>query len=173
MTVTAMAADRRLGNLAHLERLLNAWSRDDTDVQATAGRLRRLVAISVLETTLDGARPGWCSAPELRLASSTCERSPVREQAAMARMPRVSASRQFIGSFCAGRPSLAACVRKPNQARPPRPRKPWSATNGGPGLRRSTARLLMVLLASGNLGAGAVPAVQASTEGDELVLVDR
>ena len=36
-----MAADRRPGNLAHLERLLNAWSRDKTDVQATAGRLRR------------------------------------------------------------------------------------------------------------------------------------
>lgn len=54
----AMAADRRPGNLAHLERLLNAWSRDNTDVQATAGRLRRLVAISVLATILDGLDQG-------------------------------------------------------------------------------------------------------------------
>ncbi len=53
-----MAADRRPGNLAHLERLLNAWSRDNTDVQATAGRLRRLVAISVLATILDGLDQG-------------------------------------------------------------------------------------------------------------------
>ena len=53
-----MAADRRPGNLAHLERLINAWSRDDTDGQATAGRLRRLVAISVLATILDGLEKG-------------------------------------------------------------------------------------------------------------------
>jgi Nucleotidyl transferase AbiEii toxin, Type IV TA system len=59
----AMAADRRPGNLAHLERLLNAWSRDNTDVQATAGRLRRLVAISVLATILDGLDQG--GAPRL------------------------------------------------------------------------------------------------------------
>ena len=49
-----MAADRRPGNPAHLERLLNAWSRENTEVQATAGRLRWLVAISVLAT---GGRP--------------------------------------------------------------------------------------------------------------------
>ena len=58
-----MAADRRPGNLAHLERLLNAWSRDNTEVQATAGRLRRLVAISVLATILDGLDQG--GAPRL------------------------------------------------------------------------------------------------------------
>ena len=58
-----MSADRRPGNLAHLERLLNAWSRDNTDVQATAGRLRRLVAISVLATILDGLDQG--GAPRL------------------------------------------------------------------------------------------------------------
>ncbi|CAB4365398.1 unannotated protein [freshwater metagenome] len=60
-----MAADRRPGNLAHLERLLNEWSRDNTDVQATAGRLRRLVAISVLATILDGLDQG--GAPRLAL----------------------------------------------------------------------------------------------------------
>ena len=59
----AMAADRRPGNLAHLERLLDAWSRDNTDVQATVGRLRRLVAISVLATILDGLDQG--GAPRL------------------------------------------------------------------------------------------------------------
>ena len=58
-----MAADRRPGNLAHLERLLNAWSRDTREVQATAGRLRRLVAISVLATILDGLDQG--GAPRL------------------------------------------------------------------------------------------------------------
>ena len=58
-----MAADRRPGNLAHLERLINAWSRDDTEGQATAGRLRRLVAISVLATILDGLDQG--GAPRL------------------------------------------------------------------------------------------------------------
>lgn len=58
-----MAADRRPSNLAHLERLLNAWSRDNTDVHATAGRLRRLVAISVLATILDGLDQG--GAPRL------------------------------------------------------------------------------------------------------------
>ena len=58
-----MAADRRPGNLAHLERLLNAWSRENTDVQATAVRLRRLVAISVLATILDGLDQG--GAPRL------------------------------------------------------------------------------------------------------------
>lgn len=60
-----MAADRRPGNLAHLERLLNEWSRDETDVQVTAGRLRRLVAISVLATILDGLDQG--GAPRLAL----------------------------------------------------------------------------------------------------------
>jgi Nucleotidyl transferase AbiEii toxin, Type IV TA system len=45
--------DRRPGNLAHLERLIDTWSRDDTGVQATTGRLRRLVAVSVLATILD------------------------------------------------------------------------------------------------------------------------
>ena len=59
----AMAADRRPGNLAHLERLLNAWSRDNADVQATVGRLRRLIAISVLATILDGLDQG--GAPRL------------------------------------------------------------------------------------------------------------
>jgi hypothetical protein len=49
-----MASDRRPGNLAHLERVLNAWSRESTETQATTGRLRRLVAISVLATMLDG-----------------------------------------------------------------------------------------------------------------------
>lgn len=49
-----MASDRRPGNLAHLERLLSAWSREDDQAHATAGRLRRLVAISVLATMLDG-----------------------------------------------------------------------------------------------------------------------
>lgn len=45
--------ERRPGNLAHLERLISVWSRDDTAVQATASRLRRLVAVSVLATILD------------------------------------------------------------------------------------------------------------------------
>ena len=45
--------DRRPGNLAHLERLINTWSRDTGDTQATAGRLRRLVAVSALATILD------------------------------------------------------------------------------------------------------------------------
>jgi Nucleotidyl transferase AbiEii toxin, Type IV TA system len=49
-----MASDRRPGNLAHLERLLSAWSREDDQAPATARRLRRLVAISVLATMLDG-----------------------------------------------------------------------------------------------------------------------
>jgi hypothetical protein len=49
-----VASDRRPGNLAHLERLLNAWSREGDQAHATAGRLRRLVAISVLATMLDG-----------------------------------------------------------------------------------------------------------------------
>ncbi len=45
--------ERRPGNLAHLERLISVWSREDAEVQATAGRLRRLVAVSVLATILD------------------------------------------------------------------------------------------------------------------------
>jgi hypothetical protein len=49
-----MAGDRRPGNVAHLERLINVWSRESAESQATAGRLRRLVAISVLATILDG-----------------------------------------------------------------------------------------------------------------------
>ena len=49
-----MSADRRPGDRAHLERLLDAWSRDDARVEATAARLRRLVAVSVLATILDG-----------------------------------------------------------------------------------------------------------------------
>jgi hypothetical protein len=49
-----MASDRRPGNLAHLERLLSAWSREGDQAHATAGRLRRLVAISALATMLDG-----------------------------------------------------------------------------------------------------------------------
>ncbi len=49
-----MASDRRPGNIAHLERLLNAWSRERDEAHATVGRLRRLVAISVLATMLDG-----------------------------------------------------------------------------------------------------------------------
>jgi hypothetical protein len=56
-------ADRRPGNLAHLERLLDAWSRDLAEAQATAGRLRRLVAVSVLATILDGLDQG--GAPRL------------------------------------------------------------------------------------------------------------
>jgi Nucleotidyl transferase AbiEii toxin, Type IV TA system len=49
-----MASDRRPGNLAHLERLLSAWSRENDQITASAGRLRRLVGISVLATMLDG-----------------------------------------------------------------------------------------------------------------------
>jgi hypothetical protein len=46
---------RRPGDLSHLERLIDAWSREDpAGAQATAGRLRRLVSISVLATILDG-----------------------------------------------------------------------------------------------------------------------
>ena len=44
----------RTGNIAHLERLISTRSRDDSEVQATAGRLRRLVAVLVLATILDG-----------------------------------------------------------------------------------------------------------------------
>ena len=46
--------DRRRGNLAHLERHINTGSSETGDAQATAGRLRRLVAISALATILDG-----------------------------------------------------------------------------------------------------------------------
>lgn len=53
-----MTEIRRPGNLAHLERLIDAWSRNDPSVQATTGRLRRLVGISVLATMLDGLDQG-------------------------------------------------------------------------------------------------------------------
>ena len=46
--------ERRPGDRAHLERLIDRWSKDDEAAQATAGRLRRLVSISVLATMLDG-----------------------------------------------------------------------------------------------------------------------
>ena len=46
--------DRRPGNLAHLERLISVWSHSDTEHEATAGRLRRLVAVSALAGILDG-----------------------------------------------------------------------------------------------------------------------
>lgn len=46
--------ERRPGDKAHLERLIDRWSKDDEAAQATAGRLRRLVSISVLATMLDG-----------------------------------------------------------------------------------------------------------------------
>lgn len=49
---------RRPGNLAHLERLISVWSRGDGDVEATAGRLRRLVAVSVLAEILDSLDDG-------------------------------------------------------------------------------------------------------------------
>jgi len=42
------------GNLSHLERLIDTWSRSDAVAAATAGRLRRLVAVSVLASMLDG-----------------------------------------------------------------------------------------------------------------------
>jgi len=42
------------GNLSHLERLIDTWSRSDVDAAATAGRLRRLVVVSVLASMLDG-----------------------------------------------------------------------------------------------------------------------
>lgn len=48
----------RPGNLAHLERLINVWSRSDTDAGATAGRLRRLVAVSALAEILDSLDDG-------------------------------------------------------------------------------------------------------------------
>jgi len=41
------------GNLSHLERLIDTWSRSDDEAEATAGRLRRLVAVSVLASMLD------------------------------------------------------------------------------------------------------------------------
>lgn len=50
--------DRRPGNLAHPERLINVWSRSDTGVEATAGRLRRLVAVSALAEILDSLDDG-------------------------------------------------------------------------------------------------------------------
>lgn len=50
-----MSEVRRPGDLSHLERLIDGWSREDPAVtQATAGRLRRLVSVSVLATILDG-----------------------------------------------------------------------------------------------------------------------
>ena len=39
----AVPSDRRPGNVAHLDRLLDAWLRDVLEDRATAGRLRRLV----------------------------------------------------------------------------------------------------------------------------------
>ena len=48
-----MPSDRRPGNVAHLDRLLDAWLRDVLEDRATAGRLRRLVTVSVLATMLD------------------------------------------------------------------------------------------------------------------------
>lgn len=50
--------NQRPGSLAHLERLISDWSRRDPDEQATAGRLRRLVAVSVLAEMLDGLDDG-------------------------------------------------------------------------------------------------------------------
>jgi hypothetical protein len=50
--------DRRPGNLAHLERLINLWSRSDAEHEATAGRLRRLVAVSALAEILDSLDDG-------------------------------------------------------------------------------------------------------------------
>ena len=49
-----MSEPKRPGNLAHLERMLDQWSRSDAGQQATVGRLRRMVATSVLAAMLDG-----------------------------------------------------------------------------------------------------------------------
>jgi hypothetical protein len=50
--------DRRPGNLAHLERPIDLWSRDRIELEATAGRLRRLVAVSALAEILGGLDDG-------------------------------------------------------------------------------------------------------------------
>ncbi len=49
-----MTEPRRPGDLSHLERLIDRWSKTDTDDPATAGRLRRLIALSALVAMLDG-----------------------------------------------------------------------------------------------------------------------
>ena len=49
--------ERHPGNKAHLERLIEHWSRDEATT-ATAGRLRRLVCVSVLAEMLGGLDDG-------------------------------------------------------------------------------------------------------------------
>lgn len=49
-----MTEQRRPGDLSHLERLIDRWSKADTDDRAPAGRLRRLIGVSVLASMLDG-----------------------------------------------------------------------------------------------------------------------
>lgn len=49
-----MTRQRRPGDLSHLERLIDRWSKADSDDRAPAGRLRRLIGVSVLAAMLDG-----------------------------------------------------------------------------------------------------------------------
>ena len=55
--MSAGEAVRPPGDKNHLERLLDAWAKsNDVDQPATAGRLRRLVGVTVVAATLDGLR---------------------------------------------------------------------------------------------------------------------
>jgi hypothetical protein len=49
-----MSEQRRPGDLSHLERLIDRWSKTDSEDRAPAGRLRRLVGVSALAAILDG-----------------------------------------------------------------------------------------------------------------------
>ncbi len=49
-----MSEQRRPGDLSHLERLIDSWSKADSGDRAPAGRLRRLVGVSALAAMLDG-----------------------------------------------------------------------------------------------------------------------
>lgn len=49
-----MSEPRRPGDLSHLERLIDRWSKADSEDRVPAGRLRRLVGVSVLAAMLEG-----------------------------------------------------------------------------------------------------------------------
>lgn len=49
-----MTEQRRPGDLQHLNRLIDRWSKADSLDRAPAGRLRRLIGVSVLAAMLDG-----------------------------------------------------------------------------------------------------------------------
>lgn len=49
-----MVEDARPANRSHLERLIDTWSKEDKTAEATASRLRRLVAVSALVGILEG-----------------------------------------------------------------------------------------------------------------------